>query len=109
MSAKFHVLPLQIHLNQHRKRKAEQQQFQRQHTHGAPGGVVPQKAAHGTKQRTCKLAFIHGHSQTQRQNEQRLCLPQLEQAGGRLQCRAHKQCHRVADPFQDLAAAAHAA
>ena len=100
---------LQIKLHDHRHAEAEDHQLQRQHPHGAAGGVVPHQAADGTEDAPRELALLHRDGQRQRQQPEGLCLPQPEQPRQGLQDRAQQHQQRIADPFGDLAALALAA
>ena len=97
---------LQIQLHQHAYGKAEDHDFQSQHTHSAPGGVVPHEPAHHAKKCPAKLSFKDRHRKAERQDQQGLCLSQLEKPRGCLQRCADQKPQHIAAPFIDLAAAA---
>ena len=97
---------LEVELHHRRNGKAEQQQLQRQHAHGAPGQPIPHQAADRPKDSPGELALKHGDRQRQRQQPERLCRPELEQPGRGLQNSTKKAQQRIADPFDDLAPAA---
>ena len=99
---KVEGVQFEIELACHRHRKAQPHDGEGQQAHRPAGGVVPHQAADGPEQRAREFVLPDGHRQGQRQQQNRLGLPDEQKARRGLQDGAGQQQQNIQAPLIQL-------